>query len=220
MSSLEESNNSYWLPNELPEPTKEWKEQQARKYYLTPEGEIKKHPGWFYGNESLVDDDYLFYNEGWKLIVDNPPEQLENKIIVECLPEEWDTVEKKAIKKYKIYSLEKTEKPKDTFETTFSLDYDYNDKDLTAKEVWNTNNLTEEEISKKEQEYFDTLRIRRNNLLEKSDVYVVRSVENKVSLTQEFKDYRQSLRDITETINIREIDFSTIFPEVPENIYE
>lgn len=62
----------YWIPDEFPKPSEEYNNSQRVKVYKTPHG-IRSHPDWKYDNGSLVDDEYLFYNEGWKLLVDAPP---------------------------------------------------------------------------------------------------------------------------------------------------
>ena len=219
MSWITEADKTYWLPDVLPEPTKEWKSQQERKQYLTPKGEIKSHPKWFYGNEALVDDEYLFYNEQWKLIVDSAPEEVEGYKVVQCSQEEWTQEEKTFTKTYKVYQIISKSKPTETFETEVLLDYTYNDLKLTATETWTVTNLTTEEIVNKEERYFERLRGERNQLLAGTDYAVTKAFEQSLTLTEEFKNYRQELRDLPQTVSIREINFETVFPTLPTSFY-
>lgn len=62
----------YWIPDNFPEPTEEYNSTQLSKQYKTVYG-IRSHPLWSYENGSYVDDEYLLNNEGWKLLIDNPP---------------------------------------------------------------------------------------------------------------------------------------------------
>jgi hypothetical protein len=219
MSWITEDNKTYWLPDELPQATDEWKSQQEAKQYLTPKGEIKNHPKWFYGNEAFVDDDYLFHNEGWKLVVDNPPTEESGYKVIQCPQEEWNETEKTIEKTYKVYELVSIQKPVETFETELSLDYTYNDAELTATETWTVRNLSEEEITNKEESYFNRLRTERNQLLADSDYIVSRAFEQELVLTEDFKNYRQELRDLPQTVNIREVNFETVFSTIPPNVY-
>ncbi len=74
MPRITENEKTYWMPDVLPEPTKEHQATQKEKNYLTPKGEEKRHPEWTYSeNIANVDDEYLFQNEGWKLIIDEEP---------------------------------------------------------------------------------------------------------------------------------------------------
>jgi hypothetical protein len=72
MPQITENGKTYWMPEVLPEPTKEYQATQKEKKYLTQEGVEKRHPEWTYAeNVANVDDEYLFQNEGWKLIIDD-----------------------------------------------------------------------------------------------------------------------------------------------------
>ncbi len=74
MPTITENGKTYWMPEVLPEPTKEYQATQKEKKYLTQEGVEKSHPEWTYSeNVANVDDEYLFQNEGWKLIIDEEP---------------------------------------------------------------------------------------------------------------------------------------------------
>jgi hypothetical protein len=219
MGWITEDNKTYWLPDELPEATDEWKSQQEAKQYLTPKGEIKSHPKWFYGNEALVDDDYLFYNEEWKLIVDNRPEDEEGYITIQSPQEEWLQEEKTVNKVYKKYKIVEKTKPTETFETEISLDYTYNNTKLTATQKWTVRNLSTEELTTKENNYFERLRRERNQKLADTDYVITKAVEQGLVLTEEFKDYRQELRNLPQTVNIREVNFETVYPTLPTNFY-
>ena len=72
MPMITENEKTYWMPNVLPYPTEEYQEEQSEKKYLTHEGKERIHPRWTYSeNGAYVDDEYLFQNEGWKLIIDD-----------------------------------------------------------------------------------------------------------------------------------------------------
>jgi len=72
MPQITEGEKTYWVPEVLPEPTEEYKSAQSEKRYLTNLGVERRHPGWTYAeNIAYVDDEYLFQNEGWKVIHDD-----------------------------------------------------------------------------------------------------------------------------------------------------
>ena len=72
MPRITENGKTYWMPEVLPVPTKEHQATQKEKNYLTQEGVERRHPEWTYSeNVANVDDEYLFQNEGWKLIIDD-----------------------------------------------------------------------------------------------------------------------------------------------------
>lgn len=66
-----------WFPDNIPIISKTYNTNQSKKKYLTLENILRFHPGWTYDNKSYVDDDYLFYNEGWRLIIDEKPTQVD-----------------------------------------------------------------------------------------------------------------------------------------------
>lgn len=100
MSWITDTNeNTYWMPEVLPEKTIEWQTLQEQKFYLTPQETERIHPKWTYDqNNAYVDDDYLFYNEGWKLIIDDRPEEQYLKIKVRNQPSEWEEIDEKTVK--------------------------------------------------------------------------------------------------------------------------
>lgn len=103
MGWINTENSTYWMPEVIPENTEEYKSIQSSKLYLKPNLEESGHPGWFYDNGSLVCDEYLFRNEGWKRIIENKPNQ-ENgyKIVFDS----WNELEDGVIeKKYILQEL-------------------------------------------------------------------------------------------------------------------
>jgi hypothetical protein len=87
-----------WIPSVFPELTQEYQEKQWQKKYLTPQGEEKRHPQWQYAlSEAYVDDEYLFQNEGWKVVIDEEP-SIQLKHNVRNSPEEWEEVNEKTVK--------------------------------------------------------------------------------------------------------------------------
>jgi len=84
----------YWIPDILPESTEEYNSTQLSKHYKTPRG-FRSHPLWAYENGAYVDDEYLFYNEKWKLLIDAPPiYNSQTHVLEKKSEEEWDTLEK------------------------------------------------------------------------------------------------------------------------------
>lgn len=101
MPWITEKGTTYWMPEVLPEPTEEYQQEQSQKLYLTYEGKEKTHPGWTYAeNIAYVDDEYLFQNEKWKVIVDKLPTINENdlKHKKRNLPEYWEEIDERKIK--------------------------------------------------------------------------------------------------------------------------
>lgn len=101
MPWITENDNTYWMPEVLPEPTVEHQEAQSNKRYLTHEGKERQHPGWTYAeNVAYVDDEYLFQNEGWKVIVDERPEIAEDDLqhVIRNSSEDWEEFDEKTLK--------------------------------------------------------------------------------------------------------------------------
>ena len=102
MPQITENGKTYWMPEVLPEPTKEYQATQKEKKYLTQEGVEKRHPEWTYAeNVANVDDEYLFQNEGWKLIIDDKgPVILDTdlKHKTRNSPEQWEKLDEKTLK--------------------------------------------------------------------------------------------------------------------------
>lgn len=101
MPWITESDKRFWMPDILPEPTEEYQQQQSEKIYLTPEGKERRHPGWTYAeNIAYVDDEYLFQNEGWKVVVDEVPYEpvLGRYHNERNNPNKWEELDEKTIK--------------------------------------------------------------------------------------------------------------------------
>lgn len=74
-------------------------------------------------------------------------------------------------------------------------------------QTWLIENATEEEIQEKIQQKWEEVRTTRNTLLTESDWTQVS--DSPLNSSQEWKDYRQSLRDITNQLNPFEITWPT-----------
>lgn len=101
MPWITENKNTYWMPKVLPEPTLEYQEAQSEKLYLTREEKERRHPGWTYAEtNAYVDDEYLFQNEGWKVIVDERPEITEDNLrhVIRNSSEDWEELDEKTLK--------------------------------------------------------------------------------------------------------------------------
>jgi len=153
----------YWISDPIPQNTEQYKFLQSGKNYKKGNA-IVNHPGWIYDNGALVDDDYLFYNEGYKLVIDIPP-----------------TFDAKthACDKNAIHLWDETEK-------TITITYTVREK-------------TEVEINQDISLEWENVKKIRSSKLSKLDSAVFIAIENNLTLSQTFKDYRQQLRDITET---------------------
>jgi len=101
MPWITENDKTYWLPNVLPDCTEEHTKTQREKTYLTPSKEEKKHPQWTYSeNNAYVDDEYLFKNEGWKLIINEEPKIRDSdlKKFVRNTSEKWQDINEYTLK--------------------------------------------------------------------------------------------------------------------------
>lgn len=217
---------TYWMPDILPEPTEEYTNNQSKKMYLTPEGEERMHPGWTYAqNGALVDDDYLFYNEGWILVVNNVPEESPDyKLIVNNNHNDWVlSSDKKTITiPFKRYRIVDTNKPVPTFYQEIELlpeeDWTIDENELTISKKWTIVDLNSEEIEEKKNLRFEELRLHRNMKLQESDYAVVKCLEYGNPIPEAIKDYRQQLRDIPQIVDITTWDAQTydwpVFPQV------
>jgi hypothetical protein len=101
MPWITENENTYWMPDVLPELTPEHQKAQSNKKYLTQEGVEKSHPEWTYSeNVAYVDDEYLFQNEGWKLIIDEKPVEpilYHKNHYIKNSPEEWNEIDERTV---------------------------------------------------------------------------------------------------------------------------
>lgn len=102
MPFITENEKTYWMPEVLPEPTEEYKSEQSEKKYLTHEGKERRHPGWTYAdNNAYVDDEYLFQNEGWKVINDDGGIEITNDDLKHKKrnnPDQWEEIDKKNVR--------------------------------------------------------------------------------------------------------------------------
>lgn len=102
MPWLTENGNDYWMPEVLPEPTEKYQISQSEKIYLTSEGVQRRHPGWTYAdNMAYVDDEYLFKNEGWKVVIDdNGPTINENDLKHKIRNDikDWESIDESSVK--------------------------------------------------------------------------------------------------------------------------
>ena len=191
MPRITENEKTYWMPDVLPEPTKEYQATQKEKKYLTPKGEEKRHPEWTYAeNIANVDDEYLFQNEGWKLIIDD-----KGPVILDT--------DLKHKTRNEIVDWEEQEGGK-TIKVTYTLV-----------------DFTEEEVAEYIEQKWERLRGMRDNRLQQTDWVIVRAMEENLVVSTEVTAYRQALRDFPETIeNILEFNFEfgndALWPIKPE----
>lgn len=156
---------NYWIPDNFPESTEEYNSTQLSKQYKTPYG-TRSHPLWSYENGAYVDDEYLLNNEGWKLLIDNPPT--------------YDTFNE---------VLEKNNQ---------SL---WNETDTQIEVTYTVRNKTEQEIIDQKSAKWVEVRVERNKKLAKLDHIIGIAFENGFTLSDKFKQYRQSLRDLPENFD-------------------
>ena len=89
------------MPEVLPEPTEEYQSAQSEKLYLTHENKERRHPGCTYAEtNAYVDDEYLFQNEGWKVIIDERSDINEDDLqhVSKNSPEDWEELDEKTLK--------------------------------------------------------------------------------------------------------------------------
>jgi hypothetical protein len=101
MPWITENDKEYWMPEVLPEPTEEYQSAQSEKLYLTHENKERRHPGWTYAEtNAYVDDEYLFQNEGWKVIVDESLEITEDdlKHQTKNTPDQWEEIDDRNVR--------------------------------------------------------------------------------------------------------------------------
>jgi hypothetical protein len=189
MPRITENGKTYWMPEVLPVPTKEYQAIQKEKNYLTQEGVERRHPEWTYAeNVANVDDEYLFQNEGWKLIIDD-----EGPVILDT--------DLKHKTRNEIVDWEEQEGGK-TIKVTYTLV-----------------DFTEEEIAEYTERKWERLRMMRDHRLQQTDWVIVRAMEENLVVSTEVTAYRQALRDFPETIeNILEFEIGndTLWPIRPE----
>lgn len=89
----------------------------------------------------------------------------------------------------------------------------------TQKVVWNSGLIawelldkTHEEIADYDADMWETVRTERNELLQASDVDIIKELEASGAVSQPLKDYRQALRDLPQTQEL----YSITWPTKPE----
>ena len=171
MPWITENEKSYWMPEVLPEPTPEHQEAQSNKRYLTHEGKERQHPGWTYAETiAYVDDEYLFQNEGWKVIVDERPEITPDdlKNVSRNSSEDWEEVDEK------------------TLRVTYTLtDFTQEEVDVYAEEKWQR--LRNKRDNLIQQTDWILTRAFEENLVVSSEV---------TSYRQELRDFPETIEDI------------------------
>lgn len=211
MSQLETP--EYWIPDELPEKTEDWQVNQMRKTYLKPDGSLTGHPGWYFANQAYASDEYLYHNEGWYTVIDDPQEETDEDgnhyIIVETPSAEWEVFDTYNIRKiYKKYLHNVSNKPQYEFGKIISHSFNFDDETMIATDVYVISSLSEEELEYQKNKFLNMIRKIRNYVLEKTDYLVILSKEKNQELTEDFISYRQTLRDLPQDFN-----FSTLVEE-------
>jgi len=97
----------------------------------------------------------------------------------------------------------------------FSTSYE----ERTQKVLWDSETVswqlldkTEDEIVKYDDDMWNGIRTERNELLQASDVDVIKELEVSGAVSQPLKDYRQALRDLPQTQEL----YSITWPTKPE----
>lgn len=191
MPWITENEKSYWMPEVLPQPTPEHQEAQSNKRYLTQEGKERQHPGWTYAETiAYVDDEYLFQNEGWKVIVDERPEITEDdlKNVSRNSSEDWEEIDEKTLK------------------VTYTLsDFTQEEVDAYSEEKWRR--LRNKRDNLIQQTDWILIRAGEEGLTVSSGV---------TSYRQELRDFPETI----ENILTFKIDNDTLWPAKPEVYFE
>jgi hypothetical protein len=208
------SEQTYWMPESLPSPTEEYQDSQRNKKYLTPEGEERFHPKWTYENTAYVDDQYLLKNEGWRLIIDNYPFDVDDAFHkIERLPvSEWISTSSTITVRYDVYQIRDASYPSVlAFDKTYVIDdhenwtVDRSNKIITK--TFKIISLNQDEIDRKKESIWNSLREHRNRKLQETDIIILCGLEDGKTISEEMKTYRQELRDFPATISdITKID--------------
>lgn len=216
--------NDYWIPEILPEPTEEWNSQQLNKNYLKPDGSITSHPKWYFANTAYASDEYFYHNEGWFTVIDEKPEETDDDgnvyIIVDAPSDEWETFEEyKTRKKYKKYLHIAGNKPEYKFGTVIEHEFDFDNVNMTATDVYNESTLSDSEFQKLSDDTLSKIRTIRTYILSETDYLVMISKEKNIPLSEEFINYRQILRDIPETLNLNSLSEIDVY-QIEEICYK
>lgn len=195
----EEKIDKYWIPEVEPEKTEEWQSIQLGKVYLKSDGSTTEHPKWYFGSGAYASDEYFYHNYQWLTIIDDSKPDSENGkyIIVELPISEWETFDTYKIRKtYKKYLYTKAERPEFQFGKTIQHSYNYDEANMTASDTYSISTLTDERLESEKNRFIDKVRMIRNYILEKTDYIVSISKEKNQQLSEDFINYRQSLRDL------------------------
>jgi hypothetical protein len=134
-----------------------------------------------------------------QLIIDNPQVSFPTTIPDYTLAE------------YDVYPLVATEQPE--------VDYTQNvtqgtpvEQDGEWIQVWVVTDATPEEIDQRTTDQASSVRSQRDSLLSNCDWIVIKSVEVEVPELEEWKEYRQALRDVPEQAGF---PWDVVWPEAP-----
>lgn len=211
---------NYWMPEVLPENDDEYNRNQNQKIYLTPENIQRGHPNWHYDNGAYVDDEYLYQNERWKLVINEPPVGHPGDVEISMNPPEKWIHDEKTVKATYTFRKIVDNRPK-IDESIFNIiknpTYEW---ETTETERIVTYSVTEK--SEKEKEDYivgrwNEIRRVRNEKLSQCDHYILIAAENEKRLHEDFIKYRQELRDIPNTISSPLKDPE--WPVLPTNIF-
>lgn len=222
--------SQYWIPEIIPEPTSEWNSSQRIKRYFDPNLKtVKIHPTWYFDNGALVNDEYLLINEGWLLVIDNYPENLESSQIAKTNPQEDWIYEENAVNvTYSIHTYVDPGPPKIKYNETYTYNSEnewISDENLkTITKTLTVTNLTEDMLLMKDEQTWKDIRREREVKLLRTDYLVIMTLEKNLTLSKDILDYRQELRDIPEKIvDVRLFDLKndSLWPIKPakENYY-
>jgi hypothetical protein len=191
MPWITENDKSYWMPEVLPEPTEDYQNAQSEKLYLTQQNKERRHPGWTYAEtNSYVDDEYLFQNEGWKVVVDERPEITSDdlKNVSRNTSENWEEIDEK------------------TLRVTYTLtDYTQEEVSAYAEEKWKK--LRDKRDSLIQQTDWILIRAGEENLTVSFEITYYR---------QQLRDFPETIENIL-TFKIGD---DTLWPAKPEVYFE
>jgi hypothetical protein len=191
MPWITENEKSYWMPEVLPEPTEEYQNAQSEKLYLTHENKERRHPGWTYAEtNAYVDDEYLFQNEGWKVVIDERPEITPDdlKNVSRNSFEDWEEVDEK------------------TLRVTYTLtDYIQEEVDAYVEEKWRR--LRDKRDNLIQQTDWILVRAAEEGLTVSSEV---------TSYRQQLRDFPETIENILEF----KIEDNALWPAKPEVYFE
>lgn len=211
----------YWMPDSIPEYSLKWNISQEIKTYILSDGSVRKFPKWYYDNGAYVDDDYLFYNEGWKILLDDEPQLgINRQVQIELKPkDQWNYTEEKSVKKTYWereivdnipYHNPKTHKLKPTPDSFWEKT------DTSVVKTYTIIEKNQMEIDFDEKKMWWELRDTRNKKLLETDYIFIISMEKNLKINPDLIKYRQELRDLPLTISdIYIYDF----PKPPTNYF-